>query len=262
MGLDRRHSDNCDRDDDAVDGDAVGDAIDDEARELELVREVVLTRRRVDGIVLAALTLGAELLDHSSPVVTATRAAQILAAHAVDETEVGRDPRAALHTDMARDHDRARRIGLIRHKCENDDDSRRRQRTALLCEVRADLLEVVRRCRGFRLDGIAFADGISQGLCAATDKLVIGADMDAYHAWQRGMVLKISEEPTHSGPPRAMATVDAGPGRGPLTVEWDSCERRLALVARMARAGVSPVVICDRLLADLSVASPLRFSLR
>jgi hypothetical protein len=56
--------------------------------------------------------------------------------------------------------------------------------------------------------------------------------------------------------------VDAGPDRGQLTVEWDSCERRLALVARMARAGVSPVVICDRLLADLSVSSPLRYSER
>jgi hypothetical protein len=91
---------------------------------------------------------------------------------------------------------------------------------------------------------------------------VDGADMDTYRAWQRGMLLKLIEEPVSSGPPRVMATVDAGPGRGQLTVEWDSCERRLALVARMARAGVSPVTICDRLLADLSVSSPLRYSVR
>ncbi|MCX4093467.1 hypothetical protein [Nocardia sp. alder85J] len=261
MGLDRRHKDNVGSDDNTVDG---GTGERHEELELELVREVVLTRRRLDSVVLAALTLGAELLDHPSPAVTATRAAQILAAHAVDESEVGRDPRGALRTDMARDRERARRIGLSGHRCapETDDARRRRQRTALLCEVRADLLDVVRRCRRFRLDGVAFADGIAEGLCAATDKLVTGADMDAYNAWQRGMVLKISEVPGGDGAPRAMATVDAGPGRGPLTVEWDSCERRLALVARMARAGISPVVICDRLLADLSVASPLRFSLR
>jgi hypothetical protein len=86
--------------------------------------------------------------------------------------------------------------------------------------------------------------------------------MDTYRAWQRGMILKLIEEPVAFGPPRVMATVDAGPDRGPLTVEWDSCERRLALVARMARAGISPVVICDRLLADLSVSSPLRYSMR
>ena len=56
MGLDRRQADN-------------------EELELELVREVVLARRRLDGIVLAALTLGAELLDHASERATAARAA-------------------------------------------------------------------------------------------------------------------------------------------------------------------------------------------
>jgi hypothetical protein len=30
----------------------------------------------------------------------------------------------------------------------------------------------------------------------------------------------------------------------------------------MARAGVAPEVICDRLLTDLSVKSPLRYSVR
>jgi hypothetical protein len=249
MGPDRRHSDD--------------NTIDHGEPELELIREVVLARRREDGIVLAALTFGAELLEHRGRR-TAARAAEILEDHAVDESEVARDPRGALRTDLARDRERARRIG-ISHRLgprESEDDRRRRRRTALLCEVRADLLEVVRRCGRFRPDGVAFADGITEGLCAATDKLVTGADMDAYLAWQRGMVLRISEEATPGGPPRAMATVDAGPGRDPLTVEWDSCERRLALVARMARAGVSPIVICDRLLADLSVASPLRYSLR
>ncbi|QLY31503.1 hypothetical protein [Nocardia huaxiensis] len=236
-----------------------------EELELELVREVVLARRRLDNVVLAALTLGAELLDHDSERATAMRAAQILEQHAVDEGEVVRDPRAALRSDMIRDRDRARRLGLSREHGRgiSEAERRRRKQTALLCEVRADLLEVVRRCRGLRYDRAAFADGIAQGLCAATDKLVIGADMETYRAWQRGMVLKIAEEPARDGsPPRVMATVDAGPGRGPLTVEWDSPERRLALVARMARAGISPVVICDRLLADLSVSSPLRYSVR
>ncbi|MBF6173105.1 hypothetical protein [Nocardia blacklockiae] len=243
MGLDRRQEDN---------------------EELELVREVVLARRRLDSVVLAALTLGAELLEHTSECATAMRAAQILEAHSVNEDDVARDPRGALRSDMTRDRVRAQRIGLVRQPPGDESETllRRRKRTALLCEVRADLLEVVRRCRKLSFDRVAFADGIAEGLCAATDKLVAGADMDTYRAWQRGMVLKISEEPTPGGPPRAMATVDAGPGRGPLTVEWDSCERRLALVARMARAGVSPVVICDRLLADLSVSSPLRFSIR
>lgn len=198
-----------------------------------------LDRRRKDNeeIVLAALTLGAELLDHASEYALAMRAAQILEAHAVDRADIAR----ADDTESAR---------------------RRRQQIALLCEVRSDLLAVVRRCHRLSFDRAAFADGIAAGLCAATDKLVVGADMETYRAWQRGMVLKISEVRTPDGPPRAMATVDAGPGRGPLTVEWDSCERRLALVARMARAGESPVAICDRLLADLSMSSPLRFSIR
>ncbi|WP_433728570.1 hypothetical protein ACQP0C_39325 [Nocardia sp. CA-129566] len=234
-----------------------------EQLELELVREVVLTRRRLDSLVLAALTLGAELMDHTSERATATRAAQILEQYAVDETAVARDPRGALRADMARDHARASRIGLAAESgAGSEQDRRRRRQTALLCEVRADLLDVVRKCRKFRFDRVAFADEIAQGLCAATDKLVVGADMDTYRAWQRGMVLKLIEEPAQFGPPRVMATVDAGPDRGPLTVEWDSCERRLALVARMARAGISPVVICDRLLADLSVSSPLRYSMR
>ncbi|WP_433564314.1 hypothetical protein ACQP1O_02545 [Nocardia sp. CA-151230] len=235
-----------------------------EELELELVREVVLARRRLDNVVLAALTLGAELLDHDSECATAMRAAQILEQHAVDETDVTRDPRGALRRDMVRDRERARRIGLSRiGYSDSEADRRRRKRTALLCEVRADLLEVVRNCRRLRYDHAAFTDGIAQGLCAATDKLVVGADMETYRAWQRGMVLKLIEEPGRDGiPPRVMATVDAGPGREPLTIEWDSPERRLALVARMARAGVSPVVICDRLLADLSVSSPLRYSMR
>lgn len=236
-----------------------------EEMELELVREVVLARRRLDNVVLAALTLGAELLDHDSERATAMRAAQILEQHAVDETDVARDPRAALRRDMIRDRDRARRLGLSRATGygDSDADRRRRKRTALLCEVRADLLEVVRNCRRLRFDHLAFADEIAQGLCAATDKLVVGADMETYRAWQRGMILKIIEEPDHGGgPPRVMATVDAGPGREPLIVEWDRPERRLALVARMAWAGISPVVICDRLLADLSVSSPLRYSVR
>ncbi|MFJ1458539.1 hypothetical protein [Nocardia wallacei] len=244
MGLDRRQEDN-------------------EETEVELVREAVLARRRLDSVVLAALTLGAELLDHTSEYATAMRAAQILAAYSVDEADVARDPQAALRSDMTRDRLRAQRIGLLPPGVDDTDSARRRRKqTALLCEVRSDLLAVVRRCRGLSFDRDAFADGIAEGLCAATDKLVVGADMETYRAWQRGMVLKISEVPTPGGPPRAMATVDAGPGRGPLTVEWDSCERRLALVARMARAGVSPVAICDRLLADLSVSSPLRFSIR
>ncbi|MEV6772774.1 hypothetical protein AB0N05_29460 [Nocardia sp. NPDC051030] len=236
-----------------------------EELELELVREVVLARRRLDNVVLAALTLGAELLDHDSERATAMRAAQILEQHAVDESDVARDPRAALRRDMVRDRQRAYRIGLAREAGHGDSEpeQRRRRQTALLREVRSDLLEVVRDCARLRFDHVAFTDVIAQGLCAATDKLVVGADMETYQAWQRGMILKIIEEPTpDGGPPRVMATVDAGPGLGPMTVEWDSQERRLALVARMARAGISPVVICDRLLADLSVSSPLRYSVR
>ncbi|QIS01407.1 hypothetical protein F5X71_02945 [Nocardia brasiliensis] len=236
-----------------------------EQLELELVREVVLARRKLDSTVLAALTLGAELLEHTSERATAMRAARILEQFAIDEVAVARDPRGALRADLARDHERAKQIGLEPDDPsaeQSEQDRRRQQQAALLCEVRADLLDVVAKCRKFRLDRVAFDEEIAQGLCAATDKLVIGADMDTYQAWQRGMVLKLIEEPVASGPPRVMATVDAGPGRGQLTVEWDSCERRLALVARMARAGVAPVVICDRLLADLSVSSPLRYSVR
>ncbi|WP_280494052.1 hypothetical protein [Nocardia asiatica] len=233
-----------------------------EQLELDVVREVVLARRRLDSLVLSALTLGAELIEHTSVRTVATAAVRILEQHAVDEGEVARDPRGALRADLARDRERAHRIGLGAEGADVEQERRRQRRTALLCEVRADLLAVVAKCRKFRFDRVTFADEIAQGLCAATDKLVIGADMDTYHAWQRGMVLKLIEEPVRGGPPRVMATVDAGPDRGQLTVEWDSCERRLALVARMARAGVSPVVICDRLLADLSVSSPLRYSVR
>ncbi|MGK8510626.1 hypothetical protein ACRS5S_22150 [Nocardia asiatica] len=233
-----------------------------EQLELDVVREVVLARRRLDSLVLSALTLGAELIEHTSVRTVATAAVRILEQHAVDEGEVARDPRGALRADLARDRERAHRIGLRAEGADAEQERRRQRRTALLCEVRANLLAVVAKCRKFRFDRVTFADEIAQGLCAATDKLVIGADMDTYHAWQRGMVLKLIEEPVRGGPPRVMATVDAGPDRGQLTVEWDSCERRLALVARMARAGVSPVVICDRLLADLSVSSPLRYSAR
>ncbi|MFG1796952.1 hypothetical protein [Nocardia sp. NPDC049149] len=236
-----------------------------EQLELDLVCEVVLARRRSDSMVLAALTLGAELMDHDSECATAMRAAQILEQFAIDEGAVVRDPRGALRADLARDRERAKRLGLgpdYREIQETDQDRRRHRQTAVLCEVRADLLDVVAKCRKFRFDRVAFDEEIAQGLCAATDKLVTGADMETYRAWQRGMVLKLIEEPVPHGPPRVMATVDAGPGRGQLTVEWDSCERRLALVARMARAGISPVVICDRLLADLSVSSPLRYSVR
>jgi hypothetical protein len=235
-----------------------------EQLELELVREVVLTRRRLDSLVLAALTLGAELIDDVSERATATRAAQILEWYAVDEGEVARDPRGALRSDMARDHARACRIGLNTEvgAPAADRDGRRQRQKALLGEVRADLLALVSKCRKFRFDRVTFADEIAKGLCAATDKLVVGADMDTYHAWQRGMVLKLNEVAMPFGPPRVMATVDAGPGRGQRTLEWDSCERRLALVARMARAGVAPEVICERLLADLSVSSPLRYSQR
>ncbi len=233
-----------------------------EQLELDVVREVVLARRRLDSLVLSALTLGAELIEHTSESAVAMAAARILEQHAVDEGEVARDPRGALRADLARDRERARRIGLSADGTESEQEQRRQRQTALLCEVRADLLAVVAKCRKFRFDQVTFSDEIAQGLCAATDKLVIGADMDTYHAWQRGMVLKLSEEPVRGGPPRVMATVDAGPDRGQLIVEWDSCERRLALVARMARAGVSPVIICDRLLADLSVSSPLRYSAR
>ncbi|WP_062994487.1 hypothetical protein [Nocardia mikamii] len=247
MGLDGRQEDN-------------------DVLELELIREVVLARRRQDGIVLAALTFGAELLDHAGARATATRAAQILREHEVDEVdeaEVARDPRAALRADMARDRRRVRRIGAGCGPGESDPGGeRRRQQTALLCEVRADLLEVVRRCRRFRFDRLAFADGIDRGLAAATGKLEGAADRDTYLAWRRGIVLKLSEVAEPGGPPRAMATVDAGPGRGPLLVEWDSCERRLALVARMKRAGIPSSEICDRLLADLSMSSPLRYSIR
>lgn len=232
-----------------------------EQLELELVRDVVLARRRLDRMVLAALTLGAELMDHTGARATATRAAQILEQYAIDEAEVARDPHGALRADMARDDERACRIGLTVEPG-SEQERRRRRQAAVLCEVRADLLDVISKCRKFRFDRLAFADEIAQGLCAATDKLVVGADMDTYRAWQRGILLKLIEEPVPFGPPRVMATVDAGPDRGPLTVEWDSCERRLALVARMARAGISPVVICDRLLADLSVSSPLRYSMR
>lgn len=234
-----------------------------EQLELELVRDVVLARRRLEGLVLAALTLGAEIMRHESARAVACRAAHFLEQFAVDEAEVMRDPRAALRADTERVHERGRRIGLHPEDGVPSARDRRRQRQmALMREVRADLLELVHRSRGVRFDRDAFADEIAQGLCAATDKLVVGADMETYRAWQRGIVLKLIEVPTSHGPPRVMATVDAGPERGPLTVEWDSCERRLALVTRMARAGISPVVICDRLLADLSMSSPLRYSSR
>ncbi|MET7768064.1 hypothetical protein [Nocardia sp. NPDC005366] len=234
-----------------------------EQLELEVVRDVVLAKRRVDSLVLAALTLGAELMAHESARATACRAAQILEQFAVDEAEVTRDPRGALRADTARAHERARRIGLHPEAGVPSERDRHRQRQmALMREVRADLLELVHKSRRFRFDRVAFADEIAAGLCAATDKLVIGSDMETFQAWQRGMVLKLIEQPTPHGPPRVMATVDAGPERGPVTVEWDSCERRLALVARMVRAGISPVLICDRLLADLSMSSPLRYSSR
>ncbi len=232
-----------------------------EQLELELVRDVVLARRRQESLVLAALTFGAELLDRQRRPAVAARAVRILESFAVDENDIARDPRGALRADMARERARARRIGAGSGG-NGADEQHRTHQIERLYEVRADLLDVVRRSRKFRFDRVTFSDEIAQGLCAATDKLVVGADMDTYQAWQRGMVLKLIEEPTRYGPPRVMATVDAGPGRKPLTVEWDSCERRLALVMRMMRAGISPIVICDRLLADLSMSSPLRYSAR
>lgn len=198
--------------------------------------------RRPASMTLAALLLGAEILDHPAQSVTAAQATRMLQRVVASGARTG--SRWSL---CGADAEQARRL--------------RRQR-ALLQEVRADLLQVVRDCRCAGMDVATATDRIAEGLCAATDKLVTGADMAAYRAWRRGMVLEISEEPSDVGPPRAMATVDAGPGRDPLFVEWDSCERRLALVARLARAGVAPVAICDRLLSDLSVCSPLRYSVR
>ncbi|RJO71276.1 hypothetical protein D5S18_25555 [Nocardia panacis] len=233
-----------------------------EELELELVREVVLARRRMESLIRAALVLGAELMEHSGAA-TAERAARIMDHFAVDEDEVIRDPRAALRADLARDSEHERRFGRRRaDSVESEQDRRRRRQSALLLEVRADLLALLRRCHQVRLERAALSDEIAKGLCEATDKLVLGADMATYDAWRRGLLLKLVEEPTPHGPPRVLATVDAGPGRAPLTVDWDSCERRLALVARLARAGLSPLVICDRLLADLSMSSPLRHSMR
>ncbi|WP_245550757.1 hypothetical protein [Nocardia paucivorans] len=228
--------------------------------ELELVRDIVLARRRQEALVLAALEFGSELLRLDSEHAAIERAVQLLARHSVDETEIARDPHGALRADMLRDRERIRRIaGYCGSTVE---DESRRRRLELLYEVRADLQEVVQRCRRCRLDRVSFTDEVAHALGAVTDKLASDADMDTYHAWQRGMLLKLTEEPRRHGPPRVLATVDAGPGREPLVVEWDSCERRLALIMRMMRAGVSPLVICDRLLADLSVASPLRYSRR
>ncbi|OQS12850.1 hypothetical protein B0T36_22350 [Nocardia donostiensis] len=235
---------------------------DDEQFELELVREVVLSRRRQDSMVLAALAFGAELLGISSEQTIAAQAVRILGRHAVEESDIARDPRGALRADLQHDRERMRRIGHSRDHAAAEADERRTRQLELLFEVRSDLLDLVRRCREYRFDRLTFADQIAKGLCAAADKLVSGADMDTFRAWQRGMVLGLTEVPRPSGPPRVLATVDAGPGRDPLTVEWDSCERRLALVTRMMRAGVSPVLICERLLADLSTASPLRYSRR
>lgn len=228
--------------------------------EPELVRDVVLSRRRQDALVLAALEFGTELLGLDSEHAAIERAVRLLARHTVDETEITRDPHGALRADMLRDRERVRRIAG--YGGGTAEDEHRRRRIELLYEVRTDLQEVVRRCRQCRLDRVSFTDEVAHALGSVTDKLVGDADMDTYHAWQRGMLLKLTEEPRRYGPPRVLATVDAGPGREPLVVEWDSCERRLALIMRMMRAGVSPLVICDRLLADLSVASPLRYSRR
>ncbi|MGN2641930.1 hypothetical protein ACTD5D_38360 [Nocardia takedensis] len=223
-----------------------------EQLDVELIRELALARRRRHGLAHAALTLGAELLNHAAGEVVAVRAGQILRrCGLVEDSDSSTGDRPGLW--RTRD---ARRTALT------EGERRRRRQAVLMREVRSDLLEVVQRSRRFRFDRTAFAEEIAAGLCAATDKLVVGADMDTYDAWQRGMVLGLTEEPSPHGPPRVFATVDGGPDRGPVTVEWDTCERRLAMVTRMARAGVSPVVICDRLLADLSVSSPLRYSAR
>ncbi|MFR9750702.1 hypothetical protein ACL02S_06655 [Nocardia sp. 004] len=229
-----------------------------EQLEIELVRAVVLARRRLDSLVRSALALGAELMEYTSEHAVVRAATRVLQQYSVDEDELVADPRGALCADLVCD----RRGGDGADSPASEEERRRQRRTDLLCEVRTDLLEVLSRCQQLQFDRSAFVSEIARGLCAATDKLVIDADMDTYNAWRRGMLLGLSEVPIPNGPPRVMATVDAGPGRDPVTVEWDSCERRLALVARMTRAGVSPVVICDRLLADLSVSSPLRYSER
>ncbi|RMI28274.1 hypothetical protein [Nocardia stercoris] len=209
-------------------------------------------QRDPPDVVLAALRLGAELLG-VDPAGAARRAVELM------PPEGDRIPGVTRRVPGA---DRVRGSDRWHGRHSEPDDESRARRLAVLREVRSDLLEVVRRCQRGGTDRAEFADGIAAGLCAATDKLVAGADMDTFRAWRRGMLLELVEVPAPKGPPRVLATVDAGPGRGLLTVEWDSCERRLALVARLMRAGVPPVVICDRLLADLSVSSPLRYSYR
>lgn len=231
-------------------------------RELELVHEVVLARRRQESMVLAALVFGAELLRLPAGRITAAQAVDVLARYAVDESDIARDPRGALRADLHHDRERKRRVSIMCGRLGIEGDEHRARQLELLFEVRFDLLDVVQRCREFRFDRVAFADRIAEGISQAAEKLVGCADMDTVRAWQRGMVLGLAEVPRPSGPPRVVATVDAGPDRAPLTVEWDSCERRLALVTRMMRAGVSPVLICEKLLADLSTASPLRYSQR
>ncbi|WP_345493646.1 hypothetical protein [Nocardia callitridis] len=242
-------------------------------RGLEVVfRDLTSARRRLHNLELAALTLGAELIEHGSERATATRAAQILEQRMVERRVVDQHRRGSTEYVPASvdspelDPYRARGesdswSGLRGRGVVEPDPGRRRQQERLRA-VRFDLLAVLARCRRYRFDNAAFTEEIARGLCAATDKLGAGSDSEVFRVWQRGMLLRLFEEPTPHGRPCAFAVLDAGQGRAPLIIEWDSCERRLALVSRMARAGISPVAICDRLLTDLSIASPLRYSLR
>lgn len=86
-------------------------------------------------------------------------------------------------------------------------------------------------------------------------------DPDAAEVWSRyyqGLIdMWLSERVIAGGPPKAMANFESGPDAPPVTVPWNSNERRLALIEQCLSEGVEFGPLLDLLADDMACTRPL-----
>jgi hypothetical protein len=86
-------------------------------------------------------------------------------------------------------------------------------------------------------------------------------DPDAAEVWGRyyqGVIeMWLSERVIAGGPPRAMANFECGRNAPPITLPWNSNERRLALIEQCLSDGVEFEPLLDLLADDMACTRPL-----
>jgi len=86
-------------------------------------------------------------------------------------------------------------------------------------------------------------------------------DPHAYDTWRRYYqgheTMWLSERVVPGGPPLAMTNFGGGKGREPVTVPWNSNERRLALIGQCMADDVEFEPLLELLADDLSCARPI-----